>query len=75
MTKSLNISFLYLLTYLLTYHLTYLYLLTRSSHNLGKRFRPRAKIVYQMLLNTKTERARSVYQKHVLMLKGYLDIW
>ena len=26
-------------------------------------------------VNTKTERARSVYQKHVLMLKGYLDIW
>ena len=25
--------------------------------------------------NTKTEQARSVYQKHVLMLKGYLDIW
>ena len=24
---------------------------------------------------TKTERARSVYQQHVLMLKGYLDIW
>ena len=27
-----------------------MYLLTRSSHNLGKRFRPRAKIVYQILL-------------------------
>ena len=42
----------------------------------GKRFRPRAKIVYQIpTFNTKTERARNVYQKHVLMLKGYLDIW
>ena len=40
----------YLLMYLLTYLLTYMYLLTRSSHNLGKRFRPRAKIVYQILL-------------------------
>ena len=35
---------------LLTYLLTYMYLLTRSSHNLGKQFRPRAKIVYQILL-------------------------
>ena len=42
--------FLYLLMYLLAYLLTYMYLLTRSSHNLGKRFRPRAKIVYQTLL-------------------------
>ena len=41
---------LYLLMYLRTYLLTYMYLLTRSYHNLGKRFRPRAKIVYQILL-------------------------
>ena len=47
---SFKCIFLYLLMHLLTYLLTYMYLLTWSSHNLGKRFRPRAKIVYQILL-------------------------
>ena len=49
-TGSLNVSSCIFLRISLRIFLLNMYLLTQSSHNLGKRFRPRAQIVYQILL-------------------------